>query len=36
MNENSLKQIVESNHGRIEVTSTMGKGTVFTVWLPFP
>ena len=28
------KQIVENHHGRIEVISTLGKGTAFTVWLP--
>lgn len=28
------KQIVESHSGRIEVSSEVGRGTVFTVWLP--
>jgi hypothetical protein len=28
------KQITEAHGGWIEVTSEMGKGTVFTVWLP--
>jgi putative PEP-CTERM system histidine kinase len=30
------KQIVETHQGRIDVISTLGKGTAFTVWLPFP
>jgi putative PEP-CTERM system histidine kinase len=30
------KQIVENHQGRIAVTSSEGKGTTFTVWLPFP
>ena len=29
------RRIVEQHHGRIEVTSTMGKGSKFVVWLPF-
>ena len=28
------KQLVELNHGRIEVKSTIGKGSTFTVWIP--
>jgi len=30
------KQIVENHRGRIDVSSTLGKGTAITVWLPFP
>ncbi len=30
-----VKSIVDFYHGRIEVASTLGKGSVFTVWLPF-
>jgi signal transduction histidine kinase len=30
-----VQQIVESNGGRVEVTSTPGKGATFEVWLPF-
>ena len=30
------KQIVENHQGRIDVMSTLSKGTAFTVWLPFP
>jgi len=30
------RQIVENHNGRIEVTSAVGKGTAFTVWLPYP
>ncbi len=28
------KQLVELNHGRIEVKSTIGEGSTFTVWIP--
>lgn len=30
-----VKSIVDFYHGRIEVVSKLGKGSVFTVWLPF-
>ena len=29
------RRIVEEHRGRIEVTSTLGKGSQFSVWLPF-
>lgn len=28
------REIVEAHHGRMEVTSQLGEGTTFTVWLP--
>jgi signal transduction histidine kinase len=28
------KQIIEAHQGRVEVESTLGSGSVFTVWLP--
>jgi two-component system phosphate regulon sensor histidine kinase PhoR len=30
-----VKRIVDFYHGRIDVQSELGKGTTFTVWLPF-
>ena len=30
-----VKSIIESHHGKISATSEMGKGTTFTVLLPF-
>ena len=30
------KTIVEAHRGRIEVSSEVGKGTIFSVWLPHP
>ena len=29
-----VKQLVDGHGGKIEVTSTLGKGTIFTVTLP--
>jgi signal transduction histidine kinase len=30
------RQIVEAHGGAIQVTSEVGQGTTFTVWLPLP
>jgi signal transduction histidine kinase len=29
-------RIIDQHHGKIEVESTSGKGTLFVVWLPIP
>jgi two-component system phosphate regulon sensor histidine kinase PhoR len=29
-----VREIVEIHEGRIEVTSEVNKGSIFTVWLP--
>jgi two-component system phosphate regulon sensor histidine kinase PhoR len=30
-----VKLIIEAHHGKIDVKSVLGKGTTFSVWIPF-